>query len=222
MAYNKPTLKQIAVNASATLATVINPSGAWIGSPTGLQGATGVQGTTGATGVQGTTGTTGVQGVQGVQGRQGTTGGFTTGSNAQVNSLGINTAASGTAGEIRATGEITAFYSDDRLKNRIGNIPEALRKVLSLNGFFFEPNETAQQLGYERKIHVGVSAQEVESILPEIVVPAPIDGAYKTVHYERLIPLLIEAIKELNSEDRATIVHLKERVAHLERLLGVR
>jgi hypothetical protein len=111
--------------------------------------------------------------------------------------LGINTAASGTAGEIRATGDITAYYSDDRLKNRLGNILEALEKVNSLDGFYYEANDIAQALGYKVKREVGVSAQQVQAILSEVVVPAPIDEQYLTVHYERLVPLLIEAIKEL-------------------------
>jgi DNA recombination-dependent growth factor C len=117
-----------------------------------------------------------------------------------MNSLGVGTAASGTAGEIRAINNITAYYSDDNLKTRIGNIENALEKVMSLNGFYYEANETAQALGYTVKREVGVSAQEVQKILPEIVVPAPIDDKYLTVHYEKLIPLLIESIKELKAE----------------------
>jgi hypothetical protein len=118
-------------------------------------------------------------------------------SNVQINSLGIGTAASGTAGEIRATNNITAYYSDDRLKTRIGNIENALEKISSLNGFYHEANETAQSLGYEKIREVGVSAQEVEKVLPEVVTTAPISNKYLTVRYERMVPLLIEAIKEL-------------------------
>jgi hypothetical protein len=120
--------------------------------------------------------------------------------NTYTNSLGVGTDFSGTTGEIRATNNITAYYSDDRLKTRISNIPNALEKILSLNGFYFQANEKAQELGYTNEVQVGVSAQEVEAILPEIVVPAPIDEQYKTVRYEKLIPLLIEAIKELKRE----------------------
>jgi hypothetical protein len=123
-----------------------------------------------------------------------------TANNYQVNSLGVGTAGSGTAGEIRATNNITAYYSDDRLKNRLGNIENALEKVRQLNGFFYEANETAVALGYTAKREVGVSAQEVQAQLPEIVVPAPIDEKYWTVHYERLTALLIEAIKDLDRE----------------------
>jgi hypothetical protein len=68
---------------------------------------------------------------------------------AQSASLGVGTAASGTSGEIRATNAITAYYSDDRLKTRTGNIQNALEKVLSLDGFHYHANETAVALGYD-------------------------------------------------------------------------
>ena len=118
----------------------------------------------------------------------------------QISSFGVGTAPSGTAGEIRATNNITAYYSDERLKTRIGEIKNPLEKVNSLSGFYFVPNDTAMALGYDKKIDVGVSAQEVDAILPEIIAPAPIDPMYKTVRYEKLIPLLIEAIKELTEK----------------------
>ena len=115
----------------------------------------------------------------------------------QHNSLGVGTAASGTTGEIRATNAITSFYSDDRLKTRTGNIENALEKVLSLDGFHYHANETAVALGYDAsEQHVGLSAQQVQAVLPEVVVPAPIDPQYMTLHYERIVPLLVEAIKE--------------------------
>ena len=112
---------------------------------------------------------------------------------------GITTLAAGNTsitGFITATGDITAFFSDDRLKVRYSNIPNAIEKVKSLNGFYYEPNITAQDLGYQKEMHVGVSAQEVNAIMPEVVAPAPIDNKYLTVKYDRLVPLLIEAIKE--------------------------
>lgn len=121
----------------------------------------------------------------------------------QVASLGVGTPASGVGGEVRATGDVIAYYSDDRLKTRLGNIEHALDKVKSLAGFHYHANELAQSLGYEPKPEVGVSAQEVQKIFPEIVVPAPIDENYLTVKYEKLIPVLIEAIKELSEEIEA-------------------
>lgn len=126
---------------------------------------------------------------------------LSTASDTQFRSLGVGTiAGSGTTGEIRATNNITAYYSDDRLKKRLGNIENALAKVMSLNGFQYEANETAQALGYAVKPEIGLSAQEVQAVLPEVVVPAPIDEKYLTIHYERVIPLLVEAIKELKKE----------------------
>jgi len=123
--------------------------------------------------------------------------------NSQFNSVGVGTAASGTAGEIRATNNVTAYYSDDRLKDKLGKIENALDKLCSLEGFYYEPNETAQALGYEVVREVGVSAQSMQQILPEIVAPAPIDAQYMTVRYERALPLIVEAIKELRAEVEA-------------------
>jgi hypothetical protein len=123
--------------------------------------------------------------------------------NSQFNSVGVGTAGSGTAGEIRATNNVTAYYSDDRFKTNLGNIPNALDKVHTLNGFYYEANELAQSYGYDVKREVGVSAQQVQAIMPEVVAPAPIDENYLTVRYERLVPLLIEAIKELTAKVEA-------------------
>lgn len=135
--------------------------------------------------------------------------------NSQFNSIGIGTAASGTAGEIRATNNITAYYSDKRLKTNIKVIPDALQKVLSISGITFKPNDIAASFGYVNDAEqVGVIAQEIQAVLPQIVVPAPFDigkhtdGSeysisgenYKTVQYEKIVPLLIEAIKELSNE----------------------
>ena len=119
----------------------------------------------------------------------------------RVNSLGVNTAASGTAGEIRATNNITAYYSDSRLKDFEGPIESALDKVKTLTGYYFKENELAKKFGYDNdNRQVGVSAQEVEKVLPEVVTEAPFNPEYKSVWYEKLVPLLIEAIKELEAK----------------------
>jgi hypothetical protein len=122
------------------------------------------------------------------------------GSNVRFYSVGVGTNPANTLGDLRAVGNITAYYSDERLKTRLGSIENALDKVMSLSGFYHEANELAQSLGYEVTREVGVSAQEVEKVMPEVVAPAPIDPQYMTVRYERLVPLLIEAIKELKAE----------------------
>ena len=126
--------------------------------------------------------------------------GLGTNDGVQFGSLGIGTTASGTTGEIRATNNVTAYYSDERLKTKLGAIEDALGKVNSLSGFYYEANQVAQDLGYDVKREVGVSAQEVQAVLPEIVVAAPISDEYLTVHYDKLVPLLIEAIKELTAK----------------------
>jgi hypothetical protein len=139
----------------------------------------------------------------------GTADALNTGNNYQINSLGVGTAASGTAGEIRATGNITAGFSDDRLKNKLGNIEGALDKVRALAGFYYEANETAQALGLAGGRDVGLSAQAVEAVQPEATAPAPVDEQYLTVRYERLVPLLVEAIKELDGELQSLKAQLK-------------
>jgi hypothetical protein len=105
-----------------------------------------------------------------------------------------------TGDSIRAAGNIVAYYSDERLKKHLGKIENALEKVDQLEGFYYEANEVAQKLGYKAKREVGVSAQAVQRVLPEIVTDAPISANYLTIDYERLVPLLIEAIKELKGE----------------------
>lgn len=102
----------------------------------------------------------------------------------------------------RFTGDLIAYYSDDRLKDREENIPDALAKVKSLNGFYYKPNKTALNLGLEKNqlSRVGVSAQEVQKVLPHVVKDAAIGQGYLTVQYEKIVPLLIEAIKELSAK----------------------
>ena len=125
----------------------------------------------------------------------------TSSSSVELGSLGIGTAASGTTGEIRATNNITAYYSDERLKDFHGQIEDALSKVKNLNGYYFTENETAKSLGYANgDMQVGVSAQEVQAVLPEVVTQAPVSNEYLTVYYDKLVPLLIEAIKDLSDK----------------------
>ena len=132
-----------------------------------------------------------------------------TASSVRFGSLGIGTAASGTTGEIRATNNVVAYYSDDRLKTRLGRIENALDKICSLEGFYYEANQTAQDLGYAVQREMGISAQSTQLVAPEIVKPAPIDDKYLTVQYERFAPLIIEAIKELRVEIDALKAKIK-------------
>ena len=107
----------------------------------------------------------------------------------------------GVSGAITCSGDITALTSDIRLKTGIQPIENAVAKILKLNGFTYNHNEIAGKLGLDTDIrYSGVSAQDVKEVLPEAVKPAPINEEYMTVQYEKLVPLLIEAIKELKSE----------------------
>lgn len=99
-----------------------------------------------------------------------------------------------------SSGNVTA-YSDARLKTNIKNIPNALDKVLELNGITFKRTDTLE-------LGTGVIAQEVLKVLPEAVVVGKDENEYLTVAYGNLVGLLIEAIKELNAE----VVELKKRV----------
>jgi len=114
-------------------------------------------------------------------------------------------------GAMLATGNVYAYYSDKRLKDVKGQITEALDKVDAIETFYYTHNDTARDLGYEGdEMQVGVAAQSVQAVMPEVVHRAPIDDDgeggsvtgedYVTVDYPRLVPLLIEAIKELKAK----------------------
>lgn len=116
-------------------------------------------------------------------------------------------------GEVRATTTVTAYYSDERLKENIVDIPNALEKVTQLRGVTYEPNAIAESFGFKKEPQVGVLAGDVEKVLPEAIKPAPFDVMlfegkemsrsgehYRTVQYEKLVPLLVQAIKELKEE----------------------
>jgi len=99
---------------------------------------------------------------------------------------------------LSCAGDITAFASDERLKTNIQPLENALDKVLQLSGFTYTFNEIGESLGFNTETtYVGVSAQQVQAVLPEAVAPCPANQDYLTVKYEKIVPLLIEAIKEL-------------------------
>jgi hypothetical protein len=117
----------------------------------------------------------------------------------EFNSIGVGTAASTTAGEIRALGDITAYYSSDiGLKENIVPITNALQKVNQISGNTYDWKTGFDEVHSHKGNDVGVIAQEIEQILPQIVINR--DNGYKAVQYEKIIPLLIEAIKELSQK----------------------
>ena len=103
-------------------------------------------------------------------------------------------------GAITATGEITAYYSDARLKENIRPIEDPLQKLLAIRGVRYNANDLAASFGYTKEDQVGVIAQAVKDVLPEAVAPAPFNNEYMTIKYEKLVPLLIEAIRALHTK----------------------
>ena len=103
-------------------------------------------------------------------------------------------------GDITAEGNITAFASSDsRLKQNVKVIPDALEKIREISGVTFDWKEGFSDVHKFEGHDVGVIAQEIEYILPEIVKMNHKTG-YRGVKYEKLSPLLIEAIKELSKK----------------------
>lgn len=114
-------------------------------------------------------------------------------------------------GVLSVIDDIIAFASDERLKTNIQPLENAIDKVLTLDGFTYNFNQIAQSIGFDGNItHVGVSAQQVQAVLPEAVALCPANNDYLTVKYDKLVPLLIEAIKELKKEINELKVEIGE------------
>jgi hypothetical protein len=138
--------------------------------------------------------------------------------------LGVNVAPNATLGRIDASNDVVAYSSDRRLKTNVERIVSSLEKVQSLSGFTYNWNDVANKVaGFDTTSrYVGVYAQDVQAVLPEATKLAPFDNDghdksisgenYLTVQYEKLVPLLIEAIKELKAE----IDTLKHNTTHKE------
>jgi hypothetical protein len=119
-------------------------------------------------------------------------------------------------------------FSDERLKTKISDINEPLKIINNLNGFYYIPNELAHIKGIiGRDKEIGLSAQEVQKVLPEIVKIANFDldidkdgnkksksgENYLTMSYERLAPVFVEAIKELETKNKVQ----EQKILELER-----
>jgi hypothetical protein len=130
---------------------------------------------------------------------------------------------SGGNGNITATGNITAYASDRRLKTNITPISNALDKVMKIRGVEFDWVDNIEELGFQpQSMHeTGVIAQEIQAVISDAVRIAPfnkmatdisgVDNEYLTVDKEKIVPLLIEAIKEQQTyintlEDKINII----------------
>jgi hypothetical protein len=142
---------------------------------------------------------------------------------------GITTTAIGsgiwTNGSITATGDITAYYSDGRLKENLKPLKNAIFKINTLTGYTYNTNALGRKLlenENDTDIKVGLIAQDLQKVLPEAVKLAPFDGDarnnsksgenYLTIQYEKIVPLLIEGIKE----QQLQIEELKNKIQILE------
>jgi len=142
-------------------------------------------------------------------------------------------------GNIHATGYIRSYYSDDRLKTFTSNITDALNIIDNLKGFHYVPNDKALQLGFPYDNEIGLSAQAVQKVVPEIVKIAPFDSMkdiesgnivsksgedYLTICYERLGAVFVEAIKELRQENRKLkdeIVKIKKDMDNIKNIIYI-
>ena len=119
--------------------------------------------------------------------------------NVTCDQLGVNVNAHGTDGRIDAGNDVVAFStSDKRLKENIVRIENPLEKIQKIGGYTFDWKPLTKE--EKKTIHgneghdVGVIAQEIQEVLPEVVTER--DSGYKAVKYEKIVPLLIESIKE--------------------------
>jgi hypothetical protein len=106
----------------------------------------------------------------------------------------------GISGALYVGADIYSYASSDaRLKENLSKIDNSLEKLLKLSGYQYHWNKIAQEMYPERTMQdVGVIAQEVKEVIPSAVVER--DDGYLAVRYDKLIPLLIEAVKALKEE----------------------
>lgn len=207
---NESVTGTLGVSGATTLSSTLGVTGAaTLSSTLGVTGATTISSLSATSGLFSST--LGVTGATTLSSTLAVTGATTLSSTLQTTALGIGTTPPGTTGQILATNSITAFYSDGRLKTRVGTIENALDKIDQLAAFLYKHNEIAQSYGYtDDETYVGLDANSVKLVQPEATALAPfdrdVDGSsksgenYLTVQYEKLVPLLVEGIKELRRE----------------------
>lgn len=104
------------------------------------------------------------------------------------------------SGNARFTGNVTAYASDERLKENIKPIENPLDKLSKIRGVTYDWKDNIENFDPKCKTETGVIAQEIEAVIPDAISPAPFNEEYKTVEKDKIIALLIEAVKELKAE----------------------
>jgi len=128
-------------------------------------------------------------------------------------SLGCTLSVTGTIG---ATSDI-GLVSDERLKTDITTIQNALEKVNKLRGVYYKRNKILDKDENIDRLHIGLIAQEVEKIVPEsVIINEESKEKYRSVIYQNMVGLLIEAIKELDTNYTKKINDLTDRISVLE------
>jgi len=216
----------LGVTGPTTVGSTLGVTGATtVGSTLGVTGATTVGstlGVTGATTVGSTLGVTGTTTMADATSTSlGVSGAATVGTTLGVSgtsTLGTTNMGAATCSTLDASGDITAYYSsDERLKKDIETITGALEKVKQIRGITYrkidnlEGNQpsnitTTHPSGTfpGRDKYAGVIAQEVIEVLPEVVIKRPDEeGGMYAVEYDKMVSILIEAIKELDAKVEA-------------------
>jgi DNA-directed RNA polymerase specialized sigma subunit len=135
--------------------------------------------------------------------------------------LGVN-AAVGPTGTIQASGQISAWVSDRRLKTNIQEISNAVKKIENMTAIYYTPNKLAEEFGHPKEERqVGLIAQQVQYSVPQIVKLAPFDSTsddrsisghyFLTIQYEKLVPVLVQAIKEQQAQIAELLNILQQR-----------
>jgi len=132
------------------------------------------------------------------------------------------------SGNMYAAGNVVAYSSDERLKENITTISDALEMLKRLRGVYFDWKEIVDELGFypEDRHDIGVIAQEVEKVIPQAIKPAPFDALangksisgqnYKTVQLEKIVPVLIQSVKE----QQVIIESQSKEIAELKEIVG--
>jgi hypothetical protein len=142
-------------------------------------------------------------------------------------------------GNILSTGDIIAYYSDERLKHIKSYIKDVLPTIDKINVFKYNSNDLGKEFGYDKdRVEIGLSAQEIQKHYPELINLAPFDTIYDsntnkkisksgenylTLNYTRLVPILLQGIKELNNKNKnidKEICELKDKFANIENELS--
>ena len=137
-------------------------------------------------------------------------------------------------GNLLLSGTISTYYSDERLKTITETLNDVLPTLEKINVFKYNCNDLAESFGYNKnKVEIGLSAQQIKNYYPELVDLAPFDSIYDnetggkisksgenylTLNYERLIPVLLQAIKELNINNKKLEVKCNDLEKNINQL----